>query len=262
MNSLAKPLSVAMVLSLFLISCSNEKRSSSAVAPTTGDTSSSSGGVFSSSGSSSSGSTTSSSSSSGTTSSSGSTVPSDCQASVGSLGSSGTNVVEVDPYTHAGTYESGLVVEAVDSIAPPFRRTGVQRANNFCLNYSGGQFCRNFWYTSQFDSGGQQFVSYTPNIATLGVGYYDIEIYVLSFDSLASYGTNYIVANSFNPSNNARFHISELITQKKSPLNMYHPVIFSNVYLCKNSFLQMKDSGSGQVLFPKVVFRKRSNSES
>ena len=252
------------LLVLAISACSNKKRSSSSsTASPAASSNDSGGGVFSSSGSSpsssSGGGTVSSSGSSSSGSGSSGSTASACTPTTGSLGSNGSEVVEVDSFTHAD-FSTGLVVEEQDTSAPPYIRAGVKRAHSFCLNSSSGQFCRNFWFASQFEPE-YQWVNYEINTSTLGVGLYDIEVDFLSFDSLSELDSFLVVMRkNVAPNSDPNFR-AHRVAQKRIPLDRYYRYTFRDVFLCRDSLVRIQDSrGNGQFLFPKMTFRKVASS--
>ena len=166
-----------------------------------------------------------------------------CNPQQGSLGQGQSYTVGVD--AHSGdegtTQPKSDANDGQNGDNPRFRRHNVARAHN------------DYWYTSAYqgegepDPNGEQWVDFTPDFSTLGVGCYHILTEYRGTSNRATYPVPYQVRNSEG--------LVAQIEQIQHPADgAYVDVDMGNHYLCEDSFARVVDTGSDSISFHPMSF--------
>ena len=167
----------------------------------------------------------------------------ECAPIPGSLNVGETHVVGVDAFTgdEATTEPKTDANDGLNGDNPRYRRHNVMRAHG------------DYWYTSSFQQAGEpnpndlQWVDYTPDFQSLGIGCYKVIGQYRATENRANYIVDYRVMNTAS---------GNLVYQEVQAKGAgeYHDVHLGNYQLCANSFVRIQDPGAKSITFNKVRF--------
>ena len=166
-----------------------------------------------------------------------------CDPRAGSLGVGQTYTVDVD--AHSGDEDTTQPkTDANDGRSgdnPEFRRHNVARAHN------------DYWYTSSHqgagepDPNGDQWVDYTPDFSTLGIGCYHIVTQYRATDNRATYAAHYQVRSSEGV-------VAQIERVQLRGGGEYVDVDMGNHLMCPDSFTRVVDPGGASISFHPTRF--------